>query len=129
MAMHPGLWGKFVTNIYVRDLVHAGIARVGADGGVFTLPGYLSIKVITDYGLTATPTGSFGPLVGDSSAPGVVLGLGLLRRLSIVTRRLGMMRMSSDSTLSHSLSSMMPSIKSVPNFFHFIFITNWSFMY
>lgn len=76
MAMHPGLWGKFVTNSYVRDLVHAGVAKVGADGGVFTLPGYPSIKVITDYGLTATPTGSVGPLVGDSRAPGVVLGLG-----------------------------------------------------
>jgi len=40
------------------------------------VPGYPSIKVITDYGLTATSTGSVGPLVGDSSAPGVVLGLG-----------------------------------------------------
>ncbi len=76
MAMHPGLWGKFVTNTYVRDLVHAGVARIGADGGEFTLPGYPSIRVVTDYGLTATPTGSLGPLIGDSSAPAVVLGLG-----------------------------------------------------
>ncbi len=27
MAMHLTLWGKFVMNTYVRDLVHAGIAR------------------------------------------------------------------------------------------------------
>jgi len=33
MAMHPTLWGKFVTNTYVRDLVHAGIAKIGAGGG------------------------------------------------------------------------------------------------
>lgn len=40
------------------------------------LSGYSSIWVVTDYGLTATPTGSVGPLVGDSSAPAIVLGLG-----------------------------------------------------
>jgi len=76
MAMHPTLWGKFVTNTYVRDLVHAGIAQIGAAGGSFTLPGYPTIKVITDYALTSTPTGSLGPLIGDSTAPAVVLGQG-----------------------------------------------------
>ncbi len=40
------------------------------------MPCYPSIRVVTDYGLTATLTGSVGPLVGDSSAPCVVLGLG-----------------------------------------------------
>lgn len=76
MAIHPTLWGKFVTNTYVGDLVHAGIAKIGATGGEFTLPGYPNIKVITDYGLTAIPTGSLGPLIGDSNAPGIVLGQG-----------------------------------------------------
>jgi len=66
MAMHPTLWGKFVTNTYVRDLVHAGIAQLGASGGSFSLPGYPTIKVVTDYQLTSTPTASLGPLVGDS---------------------------------------------------------------
>ena len=76
MAMHPTLWGRFVTNTYVRDLVHAGIAKLGAAGGEFTLPGYPSIRVFTDYALTSTPTGSKGPLIGDSGAPAVILGLG-----------------------------------------------------
>jgi len=76
MAMHPGIWGKFVTNTYVRDLVHSGIATVGAAGGEFTLPGYPTIKTFTDYALTATPTASKGPLIGDSRAPAMVLGEG-----------------------------------------------------
>lgn len=76
MAMHPTLWGKFVTNTYVRDLVHAGIAQLGQDGGRFTLPGYPTIRVITDYSLTQTPTATKGPLVGDSTAPALVLGEG-----------------------------------------------------
>jgi len=76
MAIHPTLWGKFVTNTYVRDRVHAGIAKVGAGGGEFTLPRYPLIKVVTDYGLTATPAGSLGPMVGDSHAPAIVLGQG-----------------------------------------------------
>lgn len=76
MALHPTLWGKFVTNTYVRDLVHAGVARVAQTGGEFTLPGYPTIKVITDYGLTQTPTSSKGPLIGASGAPALVLGEG-----------------------------------------------------
>ncbi len=58
MAMHPTLWGKFVTNTYVRDLVRAGVATLGFRGGQFTLPGYPTIKVYTDYALTQTPTGT-----------------------------------------------------------------------
>jgi len=76
MAMHPSIWGKFVTNTYVRDLAHAGIAELGRDGGQFTLPGYPTIKVYTDYALTQTPTASKGPLIGDSEAPALVLGEG-----------------------------------------------------
>ena len=76
MALNPSLWGKFITNSYVKDLVHAGVATVGRDGGQFTLPGYPTIKVITDNHLTQTPTASVGPLIGDSKAPALVLGEG-----------------------------------------------------
>ncbi len=76
MALHPSLWGKFVTNSYVKDLVHAGIANLNRDGGQFTLPGYPTIRVITDNHLTQTPTASLGPLIGDSRAPALVLGEG-----------------------------------------------------
>jgi len=76
MALHPSLWGKFVTNSYVKDLVHAGIATLNKDGGQFTLPGYPTIRVITDNHLTQTPTASLGPLIGDSKAPALVLGEG-----------------------------------------------------
>ena len=76
MALHPSIWGKFVTNTYVRDLVHAGIATLGREGGRFSLPGYPTINVFTDHHLTQTPTGSLGPLIGDSRAPAIVLGEG-----------------------------------------------------
>jgi hypothetical protein len=76
IAMHPTLWGKFIQNSWVRDLVHAGIATIGAAGGQFTLPGFPTMKVIVDYALTETPTGSLGPLVGSTSAPAIVLGEG-----------------------------------------------------
>ena len=76
VAMHPTLWGKFIQNSYVRDLVHAGIATIGAAGGQFTLPGFPTVKVYVDYALTETPTGSLGPLVGSTSAPALVLGQG-----------------------------------------------------
>ena len=76
MALHPGVWGKFVTNSYVAGMVDAGVATLSATGGEFTLPGYPTIKVFTDYALTATPTGTVGPLIGDSKAPALVLGEG-----------------------------------------------------
>ena len=69
--------------------LHAGVARVGAGGGEFTLPGYPSIKVVTDYGLTATPTGPKGPLIGDSSAPTVVLGLGPIEAVQYQDEKAG----------------------------------------
>jgi len=65
-----------VTNTYVRDLVQAGVATLGNQGGQFTLPGYPTIKVYTDYSLIQTPTGNKGPLIGDSTAPALVLGEG-----------------------------------------------------
>jgi len=76
MAMHPTLWGKFILNTYIRDLVHAGIMQVGRDGGRFTLPGYPNIVIYTDYALTETPDTTHGPIVGSSVSPGLVLGEG-----------------------------------------------------
>ena len=76
VAMHPTLWMKFITNTWVRDLVHAGIATIGSAGGQFTLPGYPTMRVFVDYALTETPTASNGPLIGSSSAPAIVLGEG-----------------------------------------------------
>ena len=76
MALHPTLWSKFIQNTWVRDLVQAGVARIGAEGGQFTLPGYPTVRIVVDYALTETPTGSVGPLVGSSTAPAIVLGEG-----------------------------------------------------
>lgn len=71
MALDPYAWSKFITNPNVRDLVHAGIAQVGAAGGQFTLPGYPTIKVVVDNALTNTIA-----IIGDSKAPACVLGVG-----------------------------------------------------
>jgi hypothetical protein len=76
VAMHPTLWGKFIQNTWVRELVHAGIASIGAAGGQFTLPGFPTVKVYVDYALTETPTATKGPLVGSTTAPALVLGEG-----------------------------------------------------
>ena len=76
VAMHPTLWGKFIQNTFVRDLVHAGIATIGAAGGQFTLPGFPTVKVFVDYALTETPTAALGPLVGSTSAPALAFGEG-----------------------------------------------------
>lgn len=76
MALHPTLWSKFIQNTWVRDLVHAGVARISSEGGQFTLPGYPTVRIVVDYVLTETPTGSVGPLVGSSTAPAIVLGEG-----------------------------------------------------
>jgi hypothetical protein len=72
MAMHPYVWADFITNSYVKDLVHAGIARVGPAGGEFTLPGFPTVKCYTDYGCTPN-TSAF---LGSSKAPAIVLGDG-----------------------------------------------------
>ena len=74
LGMHPTIWGKFIQNTYVRELVKSGIATIGATGGNFTLPGYPNVKVVTDYAFTSTPTGSIGPVIGWSG--GLVLGKG-----------------------------------------------------
>jgi hypothetical protein len=76
MAMHPTIYGKFIQNTWVRELVKAGMATLPNNGGQFTLPGYPTIRVVTDYALTETPTSSVGPIIGSSKAPGVVLGEG-----------------------------------------------------
>jgi hypothetical protein len=76
MACHPTIFGKFVQNTWVRELVKAGMATLASNGGQFTLPGYPTIRVITDFALTETPTSAIGPIVGSSVAPGIVLGTG-----------------------------------------------------
>lgn len=76
MAMHPTLWRKFITNTWVRELVAAGMTQLGAGGGSFSLPGWPTIRVVVDYALTETPTGSVGPIIGSTTAPALVLGEG-----------------------------------------------------
>lgn len=73
-AMHSTLFSKFILNTYVGQAVNYGMATMGANGGLFTLPGYPAVRVIVDDHLTETPTGSVGPLVG--STRGAVLGVG-----------------------------------------------------
>ena len=76
IAMHPTIWGKFITNTWIRELVDAGILKLAPSGGNFTLPGWPTIDVFVDWSLTETPTSSVGPVVGSRSAPAMVLGEG-----------------------------------------------------
>jgi len=71
-AMHPQVWEAFITNSFVKDLVHAGIASVGADGGRFTIPGWPAVRVLVDYAVTP----STSCYVLSSDAPALVLGDG-----------------------------------------------------
>jgi len=71
-VMHPQVWSGFITNSYVRDLVDAGILSLGAEGGMFSVPGYPSVRVVVDYGVTPN-TSCF---VLSSGAPALVLGEG-----------------------------------------------------
>ena len=66
-------WFWFITNNYVRDLVEAGFLSLGAEGGLFSVPGYPSVRVVVDYGVTPN-TSCF---VLNSGAPALVLGEGL----------------------------------------------------
>jgi len=65
MAVDPGTWCEFITNTYVRDLVQAGVMKVGdgAQGGQFTLPGYPDIQVVVDSAITDTVA-----VIGDKRA-------------------------------------------------------------
>jgi hypothetical protein len=76
VAMNPTIWGKFIQNTYIRDLVHSGIMSLASTGGKFTLPGYPTVELFTDWSLTATPTSAIGPIVGSRAAPALVLGEG-----------------------------------------------------
>jgi hypothetical protein len=69
--LHQTHYSKFIRNTHVRELVHAGIASLGPNGGAFTLSGYPKLKVVTDFALTETPDGTNGPLIGISVAPGL----------------------------------------------------------
>ena len=66
------VWKAFITNSYVKELVKAGIARLGALGGEFSLPGYPSVRVLVDH--SVTPNTSCYLLSSD--APALVLGEG-----------------------------------------------------
>ena len=71
-VMHPKVWKAFITNSYVRDLIAAGVVTVGPSGGQFTVPGWPSVKALTDH--VVTPDTSCYVL--SSSAPAVVMGEG-----------------------------------------------------
>jgi len=71
-AMNPKVWKAFITNSYVKDLVHAGIARLGALGGDFSLPGYPNVRVLVDHAVTP----STSCYILSAEAPALVLGEG-----------------------------------------------------
>jgi len=71
-VMAPKVWKAFITNSYVKDLVHAGIARLSALGGDFSLPGYPSVKVLVDHAVTPNTS----CYILSSEAPALVLGEG-----------------------------------------------------
>jgi len=71
-AMNPQVWKAFITNSYVKDLVHAGIAKLGAMGGEFSIPGYPSVGVLVDSAVTPNTS----CYILSSEAPALVLGEG-----------------------------------------------------
>jgi len=71
-VMHSKVWKAFITNSYVKDLVEAGVATLATSGGQFTIPGYPTVRVVTDYSVTPD-TSCF---VLSSTAPAAVLGEG-----------------------------------------------------
>ena len=71
-AMSPPVWEAFITNSFIKDLVHAGIASIGAAGGQFTVPGWPAVKVLVDYAVTPNTS----CYVLSSDAPALVLGEG-----------------------------------------------------
>jgi len=71
-AMNPKVWKAFITNSYVKDLVHAGIARLGALGGDFSLPGYPNVRVLVDHAVTPNTS----CYILSAEAPALVLGDG-----------------------------------------------------
>jgi hypothetical protein len=71
-VMNPKVWKAFITNSYVKDLVHAGIARLGALGGEFSLPGYPNVRVLVDHAVTPNTS----CYIMSSDAPALVMGEG-----------------------------------------------------
>ena len=71
-VMAPKVWKAFITNSFVKELVHAGIARLGALGGEFSLPGYPNVRVLVDH--SVTPDTSC--YLMSTEAPCLVLGEG-----------------------------------------------------
>ncbi len=71
MAVSHKAWNAFIRNSYVKGMIEAGIVNVGQQGGSFSLPGWPAVQVIVDYAMTNTVA-----VIGDSTAPAVVLGNG-----------------------------------------------------
>ena len=71
-VMAPKVWKAFITNSYVKDLVHAGIATIGPTGGQFTIPGWPTCKVMMDHAVTPNTS----CYVLSESAPALVFGEG-----------------------------------------------------
>jgi len=71
-VMAPKVWKAFITNSYVKDLVDAGIARLGAMGGDFSIPGYPSVKVLVDHAVTPNTS----CYILSDEAPALVMGEG-----------------------------------------------------
>ena len=71
-VMAPKVWKAFITNSYVKDLVDASIAQLGAMGGDFSIPGYPSVKVLVDHAVTPNTS----CYILSDEAPAQVMGEG-----------------------------------------------------
>lgn len=71
-VMHPNVWKAFITNSFVKDLVHAGIAKVAATGGEFSIPGYPDVGVLIDSAVTPNTS----CYILSSDAPALIMGDG-----------------------------------------------------
>ena len=72
MVCASKVWKAFITNSYVKDLVHAGIATIRETGGQFTVPGYPTVKVLVDHAVTPNTS----CYILSSDAPALVFGDG-----------------------------------------------------
>jgi hypothetical protein len=122
MALHQTIYSKFIRNTHVRELVHAGIASLGPNGGAFTLPGYPTVNVVTDFALTELQMA----LMVHSWAVQLLQAWFSVKvqqwRRSTETKRKALMATLFVSGKSPKSSSKTLSQKSAPKFFPFWFI-------
>lgn len=71
-VMHPQVWKAFITNSFVKDLVHAGITKVAATGGEFSIPGYPDVSVLIDSAVSPNTS----CYILSSDAPALIMGEG-----------------------------------------------------